>query len=145
VPFQRTFSRRAKQIGPRGLPGRRRRLFSQVPAAQPYTPTPRRGTAWSTKATSTCTPASRRVAWRRQPKNHWPLGKGRQTPVTCERWEVTAATPSPLRDLAASLGYQPDSDDTDALEAMVAPGEDGPIFSDDLPAHPRELPRDPLL
>jgi hypothetical protein len=40
---------------------------------------------------------------------------------------------------------QPHPDDTSALEAMVAPVEDGPIFSDDLPADPRELPPDPRL
>jgi len=28
---------------------------------------------------------------------------------------------------------------------MVAPVEDGPIFRDDLPADPRELPPDPRL
>lgn len=83
---------------------------------------------------------------------------GGVSPKTISRWAKEGKLPylrtlgghrrypaAPLRDLAASLGYQPDSDDTDALEAMVAPVEDGPIFRDDLPADPRELPPDPRL
>jgi excisionase family DNA binding protein len=78
---------------------------------------------------------------------------GGVTPKTVSRWAKEGKLPylrtlgghrrypaTPLRELAASLGYQPDPHDADASDGLEVPDEGGPMMSGDFPADPTEPP-----